>query len=82
MSLQDKLDKVKKEFESGAPTEALTVMHRVTEDLRKPEIMARVLKAGDPAPGFTLPDVHGQMIASLDLLRKGPLVVSFYRGVW
>jgi hypothetical protein len=82
MSLQDKLDEVKKGFESSAPSEALTVMHRATEDLRNSRIMERVLKAGDTAPSFTLPDVQGQMISSSDLMSKGPLVVSFYRGVW
>ena len=82
MSLQKKLDEVKKEFESSAPAEALTVMHRATEDLRNSGIMDRVLKAGDAAPGFTLPDVQGQMVSSSELLSKGPLVFSFYRGVW
>jgi hypothetical protein len=82
MSLQEKLDEVKKGVESSAPGEALTVMHRATEDLRKSGIMDRVLKAGDSAPGFTLPDVEGLMISSSESLSKGPLVVSFYRGVW
>ncbi len=82
MSLQDKLDEVKKGFESSAPAEALTIMHRATEDLRNSGIMNRVLKAGESAPGFMLPDVQGQMVSSSDLLSKGPLVVSFYRGVW
>ncbi len=82
MSLQDKLDDVKKEFESSAPAEALTIMHRVTEDLQNSGIMDHVLKVGENAPGFTLPDVQGQMVSSSDLLRKGPLVISFYRGVW
>ena len=82
MSLQDKLDEVKKEFESSAPAEALTIMHRATEDLRNSGIMDRILKVGDTAPGIMLPDVQGQMVSSSDLLSKGPLVVSFYRGVW
>ncbi|GAH09804.1 unnamed protein product, partial [marine sediment metagenome] len=34
MILQEKLDEIKKGFESSAPTEALAVMHRATEDLR------------------------------------------------
>ena len=82
MSLQDKLDEVKKEFESSAPAEALTIMHRATEDLRNSGIMDRILKVGDTATGIMLPDVQGQMVSSSDLLSKGPLVISFYRGVW
>ncbi len=82
MSLQDKLDETKKGFESSAPAEALTVMHRATEDLLNSGIIERVMKAGDTVPGFTLPDVQEQMVSSSDLMSKGPLVVSFYRGVW
>jgi hypothetical protein len=82
MSLQDKLDEVRKEFESSTPPEAVTIMHRAIEDLRNPEIIGRVLKKGDCAPQFTLPDVEGQMVSSTELLSRGVLVVSFYRGVW
>jgi cytochrome oxidase Cu insertion factor (SCO1/SenC/PrrC family) len=82
MSLQDKLDALKKEFEAGAPPEALALMHRATDDLLNSGIMERTLKAGDRAPGFTLPDQQGQMVSSSELLGKGPLVLSFYRGVW
>jgi len=82
MSLQDKLDKVKKDFESGAPPEALSIMHRATDDLLNSGIMERTLKAGDRAPGFKLPNEQGQMVDVSDLLLRGPLVLSFYRGVW
>jgi peroxiredoxin len=40
------------------------------------------LKAGDPAPDFRLPDVRGCQVRLRDLLAKGPVVVSFYRGGW
>jgi peroxiredoxin len=40
------------------------------------------LKAGKPAPTFTLPDTDGNRVSSIELLGHGPLVISFYRGVW
>jgi peroxiredoxin len=40
------------------------------------------LKAGMPAPAFTLPDADGNRVSSIELLGRGPLVISFYRGVW
>jgi peroxiredoxin len=40
------------------------------------------LKAGDTAPSFALNDANGNAVASSALLAQGPLVVSFYRGVW
>ena len=82
MSLQDTLDRMKATFEAGRPQEILDIMHRATDDLRHSGIMDAVLKNGDEAPEFTLPDQTGAGVSSGDLLQKGPLVVSFYRGVW
>ncbi|MBI9082150.1 MAG: hypothetical protein JEZ11_01050 [Desulfobacterales bacterium] len=73
---------MRRTFESSAPPEALTVMHRATEDLLSSGIMERALKTGDRAPEFTLPDINGNSIGSAKLLGKGPMVISFYRGVW
>jgi len=42
----------------------------------------RSLKAGQAAPGFTLPDAYGREVSLKTLLAKGPVVVSFYRGEW
>src|SRR5215471_17429439 len=42
----------------------------------------RPLGAGDPAPTFMLPDPDDVMISSAELLENGPLVVTFYRGIW
>lgn len=39
-------------------------------------------RLGDRAPDFTLSDGDGKPVALADLLARGPLVISFYRGVW
>jgi len=83
MSLQDKLDALKTEFETKmAPPAVVAVMHRVTDELIASGQAERALKAGDRAPEFTLPDPEGKLVASQELLAKGPLVVTFYRGAW
>ena len=82
MSLQDTLNRMKAEFEAKQPKEALDIMHRATDDLRHSKLMNTFLKKGDKAPEFTLPDQTGTDVSSKELLHKGPLVVSFYRGVW
>jgi peroxiredoxin len=50
--------------------------------LRDKDIASHALKVGDAAPDFLLPDVHGRLHSSEQLRRKGPLVVSFFRGNW
>ena len=82
MGLQEKLDEMRERFESQLPPETLAIMHRATDDLANSAIMEGVSKVGDQAPEFTLPDEQGLSVSSSDLLSKGPLVVSFYRGVW
>ena len=57
-------------------------MHKATADLIATGQAERALRAGATAPSFELPDAHGKMVGSAGLLAKGPLVVTFYRGVW
>jgi peroxiredoxin len=40
------------------------------------------LSVGDEAPDFELPDATGRQVRLSDLLRDGPVVLSFYRGEW
>jgi peroxiredoxin len=87
MSLQEKLDAFKKDFKAGkppynAPAEIHPIMERATAELVATGQAERALKAGDKAPVFNLKDPEGNDVSSSDLLAKGPLVISFYRGVW
>jgi peroxiredoxin len=87
MSLQAKLDAFKADFEAGkppyrVPRSVIETMHRGTAELKASGQAERARKVGDRAPEFTLPDAGGAMIRSADLLARGALVVSFYRGVW
>ena len=82
MTLQERLDARKTQFESQAPKEALAVMHRATEDLRQSGIMDAIASVGDPAPHFVLNNAQGTAIDSRQWIANGPLVLSFYRGKW
>ncbi|HRH46968.1 MAG TPA: peroxiredoxin-like family protein, partial [Pyrinomonadaceae bacterium] len=43
---------------------------------------SKALKAEDTAPGFDLPNAVGKQISLMELLKEGPVIVSFYRGEW
>ena len=86
-SLQERLNEFKKSFETGsppynAPREAIEKMHRATAELKATGIEERALKVGDRAPSFTLFNQDHVQVASADLLRQGPVVISFFRGHW
>jgi hypothetical protein len=80
--LQDRLDRMKAGFEKTAPPENLEIMHRVTGDLRRSGIMDSVARAGQAAPGFTLDDSRGRPVGLALQLSRGPVILTFYRGVW
>ncbi|WP_250462385.1 peroxiredoxin-like family protein [Caballeronia sp. GAFFF2] len=87
MSLQNKLDAFKADFKGGkppfnAPPAIHPIMERATAALIASGQAARAIKAGDRAPSFVLEDQDGNEVLSADLLRRGPLVITFYRGVW
>jgi len=82
MSLQQKMNAYKKDFEAKAPAEALAVMHRATKDLAESGILARTVKVGDMAPDFVLKNTKGQDVSLGDLTERGPVILSVYRGRW
>jgi peroxiredoxin len=87
MSLQAKLDAFKADFEAGkppynVPPSVIETMHRATAELIQSGAAQRAKRAGDIAPFFSLRDAESNVINSADLLKRGPLVLSFYRGVW
>jgi peroxiredoxin len=87
MSLQEKLSAFKAEFESGrppfaaVPAEAHAIMKRAVAELAASGIAERVRRTGK-APDFELHDAFGAPIRLGDLLMKGAVVLSFYRGAW
>ena len=86
-TLQERLDGFKKMFESGAPPystphEAIEKMHRASAELKASGIETRALMAGARAPAFSLSNQDQVQVSSENLLQRGPLVISFFRGHW
>jgi peroxiredoxin len=56
-------------------------MHRATAEVTASGAAGRALKVGDEVPAFILKDSDGNPVSSADLLKGGPFVVTFYRGL-
>jgi hypothetical protein len=82
MALKAELKALQTRLESARPVDVVATMHRAVAELRASSAADRILKAGDAAPHFVLPNAVEEPIDSLALLAKGPLVVTFYRGRW
>lgn len=82
MSLEEVMRGVREASAKRIPPEKAAVMHRATEELRRSGIVNRVIKLGQPLPPFALPNAYGKEVRSADLVAKGPLVLTFFRGAW
>ena len=81
-TLSDRLSEIRAEMTPLIPEEAKAIMHKFTEDLRHSGILSTLPAVGSPLLAFELPDTSGNTVRSDDLLARGPLVVTFYRGLW
>ncbi len=82
MNLQQAIDQQKSQTAAKAPREVLQTMQQATQSLKDAGIENNASKVGDKAPDFTLPNVKNEDIRLSDALKKGPVVLSFYRGGW
>jgi peroxiredoxin len=82
MQLDQTLAELRDKFAKMIPAEPVAVMERHVEFLRTSGAVDQILKPGAKAPAFTLKNQHGEDVSSEDLLKRGPLVVSFTRGSW
>jgi peroxiredoxin len=84
MKLQDRLDAFTAELIKGGkiPESLVAKLLEGIKDQVASGSADRALKAGDVAPAFRLKDAEGVSVSSAELLSHGPLVASFYRGVW
>jgi peroxiredoxin len=65
-----------------APAELVNGFTTAASRLDAVDFAARAPKAGDQALDFALPDQRGEEVYLSALLRKGPVVLIFYRGEW
>jgi len=82
MSLEAKLAAMREAAAKRIPPDRLAIMHRATEDLRQSGILDRIVKVGAKMPAFALANHDGRRISSDDVLARGPMILSFFRGSW
>jgi peroxiredoxin len=82
MDLEKELKAVTDYVRQQAGAEVVSTMEAATRRLAESGFALRALGRGQRIPDFELPDATGRTVRSADLLAKGPLVLSFYRGHW
>ena len=82
MSLQEQIADYKVGFREKVPTNIQELMQLATKNLADTGIMRNAPKLSERFPAFSLPNQNGDSVQLADLLEKGPVVVTFYRGGW
>lgn len=82
MSLTQDLANLLTQIEEQLPDEAKALMAKAGNDIAQLGIHDHSLKAGDAIPAIALPNATGEMVSVHDLLKQGPVVITFYRGGW
>ena len=82
MTLEQELAVFRAEFARTAPAGRAALYEAKIEELRSEFASKSAIGVNDTAPDFALPNPAGKSIVLKDLLRSGPVVLTFYRGGW
>jgi peroxiredoxin len=82
MSLEQELAAFKAEFSRTAPAGRAALYEAKIEELRADFVLASAVGLDEVAPDFALPNAAGKSRVLKELLRSGPVVLTFYRGGW
>ena len=82
MSLKEQLAEYRTGWYKRVPPERQAIMQRHIDHLRNGAIARSMLKTGDRAPAIVLTNANGETVDVASFLKKGPVIVTFYRGGW
>ena len=82
MSLKEQLAEYRAGWYKRVPSERQAIMQPHIDQLRRSAIAHTMLKVGDRAPTVALKNARGETIDVTMLRKKGPVIVTFYRGGW
>ena len=81
-NLQATLDNARNVWEAKAPDEIKKIYADGINDVTRQNIVVKAKKNDDIAPNFSLTNAIGKKVQLSDYLKKGPVVLTWYRGGW
>jgi peroxiredoxin len=81
MSLKEQLAEYRTDWFKRVPAERQAIIERHINELRN-GLATAALKVGNLAPAIVLPNAKGKTVDVGSLLKRGPVIVTFYRGGW
>jgi peroxiredoxin len=80
--MTEEIEALRQQRAEAPRTRATVVGARAIQDLISNGTGEDAVKPGEAAPHFVLPNHNGVPVSLNELLTRGPVVISFYRGEW
>ncbi|CAM2995556.1 peroxiredoxin-like family protein [Flavobacterium frigoris] len=80
--LQATLDNAKNAWEAKAPEQIKEIYAEGIADVTRQNVVVNAKKNHDIVPNFILTNATGKEVQLSDYLKKGPVVLTWYRGGW
>ena len=81
-SLHAELDEMIHKFTREVPGEAQSIMRKALKAMADSGVAEECLRIGMRPLDFTLNNQHGKSVNLEQTLQRGPVVISFFRGMW
>jgi|GEM_PF-5693401 len=82
MTIQIDAENIWTDLQKHIPAEVVDGLNIGWAEIMERNLAEPCLKMGDKAPDFALPSATGKIVTLADQLARGPVVLTFYRGVW
>src|SRR5690348_12296112 len=82
VSLKARLDACRRAFQASTLPSVVAALEGSVAELAQTGLVRQALKAGERAPLFRLRSDTGDFVALSEVLDRGPVVVTFFRGGW
>lgn len=80
--ITEKLKELREGFYNTASPDVVEIIEKSITDLIHSNIQKTALNIGDKMPDFVLKNAVNENISLSGLLKKGPIIITFYRGAW
>ncbi|WP_165230535.1 peroxiredoxin-like family protein [Aquisphaera insulae] len=80
--VRKELEAFRERMAKTAPPDRLKAYEDGIEEVRRSGVIEKALKVGNRAPDFELSDATGKKVKLSELIARGPVVLTWYRGGW
>ncbi len=80
--LAKELKQAEEKFRKENGAESAAILTNFIDGMDYAAVKSRSLKMGEAAPDFTLCNATGRKVTLSEMIKKGPVIITWYRGGW